>query len=106
MDLHELINWRGLSRELGANSDSVRKGRVPRKYKREVDNMFFFLDMWCRHLDWDGLRVDSGGSDLGRLMDWLMDEDRESANTWFSSGDLRNVAREIEFRLNNKNERL
>ena len=37
-------------------------------------------------------------SDLTRLYEWLMNEDREPANTFFTSGELRNVAKEIEFR--------
>ncbi|MDX1471881.1 MAG: hypothetical protein R3213_10320 [Flavobacteriaceae bacterium] len=39
--------------------------------------------------------------DLKRLYDWLMDENREPANTKFTAGMLRNVAREIEYRLKN-----
>ena len=34
-----------------------------------------------------------------RLFDWLMDENREKAVTKFTSGELRNLAREIEFRI-------
>ena len=36
---------------------------------------------------------------LQRLYDWLMDDNREPAKTKFTSGMLRNVANEIEFRL-------
>jgi len=34
------------------------------------------------------------------LYNWLMDENREPAQTKFSAGDLRNLAKEIEYRLN------
>lgn len=37
--------------------------------------------------------------DLERLYDWIMDENRKSAKTAFTSGSLRKVADEIEFRL-------
>jgi len=39
---------------------------------------------------------------LKRLYDWLMDEKRENANTKFTAGWLRNVAKEIQFRINQK----
>lgn len=38
-------------------------------------------------------------SDLQRLYDWLIDDNREPARTKFTSGLLRNVASEIEFKL-------
>ena len=38
-------------------------------------------------------------NELQRLYDWLMDEKRKPAQTFFTSGALRNVAKEIEFRL-------
>ena len=34
-----------------------------------------------------------------RLLDWLMDEKREPAQTKFTDGPLRNLAKEIEFKL-------
>lgn len=37
--------------------------------------------------------------DMERLYDWLMDENRRQANTFFTSGALRNVAAQIEFVL-------
>jgi len=43
-------------------------------------------------------------SELKRLYLWLMDENREKANTAFTSGELRNVAREIEYRLGKQSE--
>lgn len=39
---------------------------------------------------------------LKRLYDWLMDEKREPAQTNFTAGWIRNVAREIEFKLKSK----
>lgn len=44
--------------------------------------------------------------ELQRLYDWLMDEKRKPANTAFTSGITRNVAREIEFRLAQSGEAL
>lgn len=38
-------------------------------------------------------------SQMKRLYDWIMDENRKPATTFFTSGWLRNVAKEIEFRL-------
>ena len=38
-------------------------------------------------------------SEMQRLYDWLVDEQRKPAQTFFTSGELRNVAKEIEFRL-------
>lgn len=40
--------------------------------------------------------------DLQRLYDWLTSENREPAQTKFTAGLLRNVAREIEFQLSDK----
>ena len=37
--------------------------------------------------------------DLKRLYEWLMSENREPAQTKFTQGELRNVAKEIEYRL-------
>ena len=37
-----------------------------------------------------------------KLYHWLMDVNREPAQTYFTSGWTRNVAKEIEFRLNEK----
>lgn len=42
-------------------------------------------------------------SELQRLYDWLREENREPANTKFTSGMLRNVAREFEYLLSRKN---
>lgn len=42
------------------------------------------------------------GNDLQRLYEWLIYENREQANTFFTSGELRNVAKEIEYRLFSK----
>lgn len=36
---------------------------------------------------------------MNRLYDWLMDENRKPANSAFTAGALRNVAREIEYRI-------
>lgn len=49
--------------------------------------------------------TDGRDENLKRLYDWLMDEKREPAQTFFSSGSLRNVAKEIEFRLNERNKK-
>lgn len=37
--------------------------------------------------------------DTQRLYEWIMDDNRPPANTYFTEGGLRNVAKEIEFRL-------
>ena len=38
-------------------------------------------------------------SNVKRLYEWLMDENRQPAQTKFTAGELRKVAKEIEFRL-------
>lgn len=43
-------------------------------------------------------------SQMKRLYEWIMDENRKSATTFFTSGWLRNVAKEIEYRLAAKTE--
>lgn len=42
-------------------------------------------------------------NDLDKLYEWIMDENRKPAQTYFTSGTARNIAKEIEFRLPNKN---
>jgi hypothetical protein len=41
-------------------------------------------------------------NELKRIYDWLMDENREPAQTKFTAGWSRNLAKEIEFKLNQK----
>ena len=47
-------------------------------------------------------KFDKEEFELQRLYDWLLDENREPANTKFTAGKTRNVAREIEFLLKKK----
>jgi tRNA(Phe) wybutosine-synthesizing methylase Tyw3 len=47
----------------------------------------------------DTPREEGKEDDMQRLYDWLMDENRKKAQTFFTSSPLRNVAKEIEFRL-------
>lgn len=44
-------------------------------------------------------RLDDSEFQLKRVYDWLMDEDRELAQTKFTAGWQRNLAKEVEFRL-------
>ena len=46
--------------------------------------------------------LDKEEFELQRLYDWLLDENREPANTKFTAGKTRNVAREIELLLRKK----
>jgi len=41
-------------------------------------------------------------TDMQRLYEWLMDDNRKKAQTFFTAGELRNVAKEIEFRLSSR----
>lgn len=50
-----------------------------------------------------GLRERADESQMKRLYDWIMDENRKQATTFFTSGWLRNVAKEIEFMRNEIN---
>jgi hypothetical protein len=45
---------------------------------------------------------DSDISDSERLYEWIMDENREPAKTKFTAGKLRDIAREIEYRINKR----
>jgi hypothetical protein len=43
--------------------------------------------------------LDYSEPELQRLYEWVMDENRKPAQTFFTAGWLRNVAKEIEYRL-------
>lgn len=40
--------------------------------------------------------------DLNKLYEWIMDEERKPAQTYFTSSVVRNIAKEIEYRINAK----
>jgi hypothetical protein len=44
-------------------------------------------------------QVEDCDEKFNRLMEWLIDENREPAKTKFTAGALRNLAREIEFAI-------
>ena len=59
MDIKELINWKNLSLNLSDSNNSVRKGRVPKKYKVRIDYLIQLLEIWDRNEDvWTKKEVD------------------------------------------------
>lgn len=81
------------------------KAMNPKKYHKVFDQWKKFNGMIIGKLN--DLKIKSHASqseenDLKHLYKWLMDDNREPAQTKFTSGMLRNVAKEIEFRLREK----
>lgn len=59
MDIKELINWKNLSLNLSDSNNSVRKGRIPKKYKVRVNYLIQLLEIWDRDEDvWTKKEVD------------------------------------------------
>jgi len=48
MKPNELIKYRALSRYLSKGDTNIRSNNVPKKYKRKVDVLLFFIDMWVK----------------------------------------------------------
>lgn len=44
--------------------------------------------------------TDGRDESIKRVYDWLMDDNREPAQTKFSAGAIRDLAKEIEYRIN------
>lgn len=66
---------------------------------QELDNKLIQI---ADNITWGKPPVEDGklgGEELQRLYEWLMDENRKKAQTFFTAGELRNVAKEIEYRL-------
>jgi len=51
MDLKELINWKNLSKNLTDNDNSVRRDRIPKKYKAKVNYLLQLLEVWDKDLN-------------------------------------------------------
>jgi len=47
----------------------------------------------------EAYHAEKSEQEIKRVYDWLMDENREPAQTKFTAGETRNLAREIEFRI-------
>lgn len=78
--------------------------------RTSVDDMLICFDQMADRLQSQPLASAREGypadklnewSEMQRLYEWLMDESRKPAETFFTSGELRNVAKEIEYRLSN-----
>jgi len=42
----DLIKWSELSRKLSGSDSSIRKNKIPKKYKRKVNRLLWILDLW------------------------------------------------------------
>ena len=42
-DIKDLINWVELSRRLAGNETSISRNRIPKKYKKEVDMIIYYI---------------------------------------------------------------
>ena len=51
MDLKELINWKNLSKNLTNNDNSVRRGRIPKKYEVRINYLLQLLEIWDKDMD-------------------------------------------------------
>lgn len=47
-----LINWRELSKELAGNDNSIRKNRIPKKYKSKVGELIGLIDDWKKMINY------------------------------------------------------
>tara|TARA_R110000851_G_scaffold331734_1_gene506380 strand:+ start:826 stop:984 length:159 start_codon:yes stop_codon:yes gene_type:complete len=44
----DLIKWSELSRKLSGSDNSIRKNKVPEKYKTKVNRLLWILNLWER----------------------------------------------------------
>ena len=44
--MKHLINWKQLSIELSGNDNSIRKNKIPKKYKTKVNELLKLIDVW------------------------------------------------------------
>ncbi len=42
----DLINWKQASIELSRNDNSIRKNKIPKKYKAKIDRLLRILELW------------------------------------------------------------
>lgn len=42
----DLINWRQVSIELSGSDNSIRKNKIPKKYKAKIDRLLKLLELW------------------------------------------------------------
>lgn len=45
-DTSKLINWGELSRLLSGNRQSIRKNRIPKRYKNRVERLIKMIEEW------------------------------------------------------------
>jgi len=46
MKSKDLINWKALSIELSDSDNSIRKNKIPKKYKAKIDRLFKLIELW------------------------------------------------------------
>jgi hypothetical protein len=61
------------------------------------DGVYYHYNDICQMLKVH--HAEKSEQEIKRVYDWLMDENREPAQTKFTAGETRNLAREIEFRI-------
>lgn len=42
----DVINWSALSEKLAGNRDSIRRNRIPEKYKPTINKLIQFVEWW------------------------------------------------------------
>lgn len=45
---NDFINWSRLSKHLTGNTDSIRSGRIPKKYEKAVDELKDLHEYWIK----------------------------------------------------------
>lgn len=51
MNKKDLINWKNVSKLLANSDNSIRKNKIPKKYKVRIDYLIQLLEIWERDED-------------------------------------------------------
>ena len=51
MKKEDLINWKNVSKLLANSDNSIRKNKIPKKYKVRIDYLIQLLEIWERDED-------------------------------------------------------
>ena len=46
MDVKDFINWKNVSLFLSNNDNSVRKNKIPKKYKEKINELNLLISFW------------------------------------------------------------
>jgi len=47
----DLINWMELSRKLSGSDNSIRRNKIPKKYKRKINELIDLLTEWSNNIN-------------------------------------------------------